>query len=582
MKKTKYPKDFSTKKEKKLIILGVNGWGEKGHDASACLLINNQIKSFVEEERFIRKRYAYDTFPINAIKYCLRENNLFPEDIDYIAYGWDMPKMYKINGLKFPYSNKELISILFPKKLYSTTPFKKNPELIFIGHHLAHASSAYRTSGFKNASILVLDGQGEDSCGMLGVAKNGDIKIIKTFPISYSLGYFMEAACVFLGLRTSDAGKLMGLAAHGKPIYNFPEFNLTSDGYKVLGIKKQISKGRDQQEVVIDFWMSVFRSRFSQNPVVKEARFDRLKGLVVEELAISEFGKNFAASVQKSLENTILHLVSILVKQTGEKKMVYAGGVALNCTTNGRMLTENYLDNLYIQPAANDAGVSLGAALEVAYLKGKINFGLMDTCYFGPQYSNREIEQVLKKLKINYKKEKNIYKKAAVEISKGKIIGWFQGKMEVGPRALGARSILANPMLKEIHEIVNEIKSREQWRPLAPSVIEDKIDVYFEQAHKSPFMLLTYLVKGKYLKKIPAVVHVDGTTRFQSVSKKQNPGYFNLINEFEKITGFPIVLNTSFNIGGEPIVMTPEQALRTFYTSSIDCLAIGDFWISKK
>lgn len=569
-------------RDKQLVILGVNGWSDKGHDASACLLINNEIKSFVEEERFIRKRYAYDTFPINAIKYCLEENNVVLEDIDYIAYGWDMPKMYKINGLKFPYSNKELIAKLFPKKLYSNAPFKKIPELIFVGHHLAHASSAYRVSGFKTASVLVLDGQGEDSCGMFGVAKNGEIKILNTFPIQYSLGYFMEAACAFIGLKTSDAGKLMGLAAHGKPIYDFSEFELTPDGYKVLGVKKKIKKSRDQQEDIIDFWMNVFRIRFPQNPVVKKTRFDKLKGLVVEELEISEFGKNFAASVQKTLENTILHLVSILVERIGERKMVYAGGVALNCTINGRMLLDGYVEDLFVQPAANDAGVSLGAALQVAYIKGKLTFEEMDTCYFGPDYSNKEIEQVLKKIKVNYKKEKNIYKKAAIEISKGKVVGWFQGKMEVGPRALGARSILANPMLKEMHETVNEIKSREQWRPLAPSVAEDKIDVYFQQAHKSPFMLLTHFVKGEYRKKIPAVVHVDGTTRFQSVSKKQNPDYFNLIKEFGKITGFPIVLNTSFNIGGEPIVMTPEQALRTFYTSSIDCLAIGDFWISKK
>lgn len=562
-------------------MLGVNGWNNKGHDASACLLINSKIASFVEEERFIRKRYAYDVFPVNAIKYCLEENKISLQDINCIAFGWNMPKMYKLNGLKFPYPKKELISLLFPKKMYPYSSFKKLPELIYIDHHLAHASSAYRVSGFKNASILVLDGQGEDASGMFGIGKNGKIKILKKFPIQYSLGYFMEAACVFLGFKTSDAGKLMGLAAYGKPIYKFKEFAPTPDGYKVKSINKP-NKGRDQQEEIVAFWLNIFKNRFSQTPVEKKVRLDKFKKLTVEDLEFSEFGKNFASSVEKTLEDVVLHLVSVLVKKTGERKMAYAGGVALNCITNGKMLSEGYLDEIYIQPAANDAGVSLGAALEFAYKKEEINFKMMDKCYFGPNFSDEEIEQILKKLKVIYKKEINISKKTAIAISDGKIVGWFQGKMEVGPRALGARSILANPMLEKTHKIVNIIKSREQWRPLAPSVTEEDIDIFFEKAHKSPFMLFTNFVKEEYRKKIPAIVHVDGTTRFQSVSRKNNLDYYNLIKEFGKITGFPIVLNTSFNIDGEPIVMTPEHALKTFYSSSIDFLALENFWISKK
>lgn len=575
-------KSRENEKNKNLIILGVNGWNDKGHDASACLLINNKIASFVEEERFIRKRYAYNTFPVNAIRYCLEENKISFQDINCIAFGWNMPKIYKLNDLKFPYSKRELISTLFPRKLYPDSSFKKLPELIYVNHHLAHASSAYRVSGFKNASILVLDGQGEDACGMFGIGENGKIKILKKFPIQYSLGYFMEAACVFLGFRTSDAGKLMGLAAYGKPIYKFKEFISTSDGYRIIGLKNRLNKRRDQQEEVVAFWLNIFRSRFSQTPVVRKMRFDKFKRLSVEELEFSEFGKNFAASVEKTLKEIALHLVAVLVKKTGERKMAYAGGVALNCTANGGIISEGYLDEIYIQPAANDAGVSLGAALEVAYRKKKLNFKTMNKCYFGPYFSDKEIEQELKKIKVIYKKEKNISKKTAKAISDGKIVGWFQGKMEAGPRALGARSILANPMLKKTHKIVNIIKSREQWRPLAPSVAEEDIDIFFEKAHKSPFMLLTHFVKEEYRKKIPAVVHVDGTTRFQSVSKKYNLDYYNMIREFGNITGFPIVLNTSFNINGEPIVMTPEQALKTFYSSSIDCLALGNFWISKR
>jgi carbamoyltransferase len=566
---------------KNLVVLGVNGWESKGHDASACLLINDKIVSFVEEERFTRKRYAYDVFPINAIKYCLEVNKLSLEDINYLAYGWDMPRLYKLNDLKYHYSDKKLIEMLFPNKLYPQERYDNLPKLIYVKHHLAHAASAYYVSGFKDASILVLDGQGEDSSGMLGVGRRGEIIILKKIPIQYSLGYFMEAACVFLGLRTSDAGKLMGLAGHGKPIFNFSEFKLTKEGYEVGRAKKKLEKGRDQQEMVIKFWLKRFNEKFPQFKPVKMGRFNRLTGLSTEELIMSDFSKNFAASVQKELETVILHLASNLIKKTGEKKLVYAGGVALNCTTNGRIISEGYAEDLYIQPAANDAGVSLGAALHVAYAKGKFNFKPMQTCYYGPEFTDREIEQELKRLKVFYRKERNISRKTAKEISTGKVVAWFQGKMEVGPRALGSRSIVANPMLKEMHSIVNTIKSREQWRPLAPSVTEEDIDKFFEKAHKSPFMLFTHAVNNEYREKIPAVIHADGTTRFQSVSRKVNKNYYNLIDEFGKITGVPIILNTSLNIGGEPIVMTPKQALAAFYNSPIDCLAIGNFWIQK-
>jgi carbamoyltransferase len=324
-----------------------------------------------------------------------------------------------------------------------------------------------------------------------------------------------------------------------------------------------------------------FNEKFPQFKPVKMEGFNRLTGLSTEELIISDFSKNFAASVQKELETVILHLASTLIRRTGEKKLVYAGGIALNCTTNGRIISEGYAEDLYIQPAANDAGVSLGAALHVAYAKGKFNFKPMQTCYYGPEFTDREIEQELKRLKVFYRKEKNISRKTAKEISIGKVVAWFQGKMEVGPRALGSRSIVANPMLEGMNNVVNIIKSREQWRPLAPSVMEEDIDKFFEKAHKNPFMLFTHFVNSKYKKIVPAIVHVDGTTRFQSVSRKVNKNYYNLIDEFGKITGVPIILNTSLNIGGEPIVMTPKQALAAFYNSPIDCLAIGNFWIQK-
>ncbi|RMD77551.1 hypothetical protein D6810_00660, partial [Candidatus Dojkabacteria bacterium] len=506
---------MQSKKSKKSVILGINGWMERGHDASACLLINEEIAAFAEEERFTRKRYSYNSLPINAIAYCLEEGKVSVDEIDKVVYGWNMPKTYKVRGGKFPFSGKQLLEQLFPPNLYEYTNL---PPLEFIDHHLAHASSSYRLSGFDEASILVLDGQGEDCSGTLAYSKDGEIKIIAKIPISFSLGYMMEAACKHIGLRTSDAGKLMGLAGHGKKADIFDNIVLNETGYLIKDFasdKSLIKDTIDEQEQVISQWEKYFSEKYPLR-IVKKSKFNSLKGSLVTEIDYNQNCKDFAYSVQKTLEEVVVHLVKYLVSKTDCRDLVIAGGIGLNCTTNGRLISEGVIDNLFVQPAANDAGVSIGAALEIAYRDFGYKFNRLENIYLGPRYTDQQILKTLNSFKISYKKVKDIYKIAAKALSEGKIVGWFQGRMEGGPRALGNRSILANPKIKDMHDIVNKIKSRENWRPLAPSILEECVNDYFEGASPSPFMLQSHRVRKEKVKEIPAVVHKDLTARYQS------------------------------------------------------------------
>lgn len=569
------------KKNNKTVILGLNGWSERGHDASACLVIDGRIIAFTEEERFTRKRYSYDSLSVMSIAYCLQEAKIGVEDIDYVVYGWNLPKTYKLRRGNFPFTDKQILEQLFPSNLYK---YSKLPKLEFMDHHLAHAASSYRASGLKEASILILDGQGEDASGTLAYGKDGKIEILSKIPISFSLGYMMEAACKYLGLRTSDAGKLMGLAGHGKNGKMLGNVVLSEFGYSIKDFpedKTIMEDSLDEQEKVIQLWKNYFSSKHPLD-VEKRSFFDPLKGNVSNKLIFGQGHKDFALSVQKTLEEVVLHLTKILVRRTGCRNLVIAGGIGLNCTTNGRLISEKIVDDLYVIPAANDAGVCMGAALEKTHQVGGFQFRRLEHIYLGPRYSNLQIKKTLDELKIPYRKSNAIHKLAAKSLAQGKIVGWFQGRMEGGPRALGNRSILASPKIKNMHDTVNKIKSRENWRPLAPSILEEFRNDYFEKGIYSPFMLQNHKVVKEKAKQIPAVVHADLTSRYQSVKREVNKKYYLLIKEFYKLTGVPLILNTSFNIGGDPIVCTPEQAIKTFYSSAIDCLAIGDYWVTKE
>lgn len=546
--------------------MGVNGWKERGHDASACLIKDNKIVAFAEEERFSRKKHSYDSLPLMSIAYCLQEGKVSVDEIDKVAYGWDIPRLYALRKRIFIYSKKQILTQLFSPHRYA---YKRLPALEFINHHLSHAASSYRVSGFEKSSILVLDGQGEDSSGTLACAENCKIKTIAQIPISFSLGYLMEAACKHIGMKTSDAGKLMGLAGYGKEYQIFDNIALNKSGYFVKGFlkdKKLISNSLDEQEKVIAQWEKYFSLKYP---------------LTILNTKFNQQHKDFALSVQKTLEEVVLHLAKLLVRKTGYRKLSIAGGVGLNCAANGRLLSEGIVDELFIQPVANDAGVSIGAALEIAHRDFGLDFPRLENVYLGPKYTPKQIPKTLCNLKIRCKKVRNIYERAAKDLARGKVVGWFRGRMEGGPRALGNRSILANPRIAHMREKVNKIKSRDNWRPLSPSILEECVKDFFEKDISSPFMLHSLKIRKERAGEIPAVVHKDLTARYQSVSKRSNEAFYALLKEFYKLTGVPVLLNTSLNINGEPIICTPEQAIKAFYASAMDYLAVGDYWITK-
>ncbi len=563
-----------------MTILGINGWYERSHDASACLVRGGKILAMAEEERFIRQKYAFDKIPINAIGYCLKKAKITPNEIDIVAFGWDYKLMYSLRQKKFNYDNNEILDIIFPRKIFR---YSKTPKLVIVPHHVAHAASTFFTSGLKEAAILIIDGQGEDSSTSIAHGKDKTIKILKSFPIQNSLGYFYESINKYIGFHSLGSGKTMGLAPYGKPIFDFENIKFDDFGYtiKLPHKLRYDSECLDEQDALRNLWHKKIKE-FIDLPNGVKYEFDKSKNKIVLNLKIAQTYKNLAASAQIILEKAVDHLASLSLSMTGCNDLCISGGVGLNCVANGKLLYSPLIKNLYIFPAANDAGVSAGAALYASALYDKnANFTKLEHVYLGPNYINQQIREILDDRKIKYKVLNNPYKKVARLLSKDKIIGWFQGRMEVGPRALGNRSILASPLKKSIREKINIIKGRELWRPLSPSILNEYEDEYFENAQYSPFMLKAFRVKKNKQSLIPAVVHIDGSTRPQTVSKKTNKKLWLLINEFSKITKIPVLLNTSFNKTGEPIICTPQNAIAMFYNSGLDYLVLDHFIIQK-
>lgn len=564
-----------------MIILGINGWYTRSHDPSAGLIKDGKILAMAEEERFIRKKYAFDKIPVNAIGYCLNEANISPNEIDIVAFGWDYRLMYSLRQIKFSYHNDAILDTIFPRNIFR---YKIKPKLVIVPHHLAHAASTFFTSGFNEATILVVDGQGENESTTIAYGKGNEISILKTFPIRDSLGYFYESINKYIGFHYLDSGKTMGLAPYGKTNVDFRNIKTDDKRYNV-NLKKELqydSLHLDEQEALVALWHEELK-KYVKFPNKVKYVFDKNKNKIKPKFDIPQVYKDLAASAQDALENTMIHLVKIAIKMTGVKDVCLSGGVSLNCVANSKILQNTPINNLFIFPSANDAGVSAGAALYAAALYDKkTKFSKIIHPYFGPEYTNREVEKILKSRKICYTKAKDIYKTGAKLLAENKIIGWFQGRMEIGPRALGNRSILANPTIKSNWKRVNIIKGRELWRPLAPAILDKHKEEYFENAAYSPFMLTTFQVKKDKRKVVPAIVHIDGSSRPQIVSKNANRKFWNLIFHFHKLTGVPVILNTSFNGLGEPIVCSPQDAICMFYNSALDYLIINDFIIQKK
>ncbi|MEA3365811.1 MAG: carbamoyltransferase C-terminal domain-containing protein, partial [Candidatus Hydrogenedentes bacterium] len=444
----------------------------------------------------------------------------------------------------------------------------RNTKLHFMEHHPAHAASAFLVSPFDRAALLSIDYIGEWAATWAGVGEGTVVRRLFSEHYPNSLGVFYTAITDYLGfLRANDEYKVMGLASYGEPEY-LDEF-------------RKIVQLRPEGRYRIDLsWFKCHYLPGSRQGYVSDAFLKRFGPPRRKGEAIEERQANIAASAQAVLEEVVLHIARHLHEQTASENLCLAGGVALNCAMNGRLLRESPFERFYVQPAAGDDGIAIGAAFQLYHgLTGAERSFAMDDARIGPEYSDDEIRTFLDLAKLPYETPPDLVARAAELIAGGNIVGWFQGRMEFGPRALGARSILADPTRPEMKDLINtHVKHREEFRPFAPSCLEEHADEYFEGCDRaSPFMLFVYPVKPEKREEVPAITHVDGTARVQTVSRETQPLYYDVIKAFSRLRGVPMVLNTSFNVMGEPIVNTPAEAIRCFYSTGMDALVIGKY-----
>lgn len=562
-----------------MVILGLNYYF---HDSTACIIINGKLIVAIEEERLNRDKHTKH-FPTLAIDRCLEIANLKFNEIDHIAvsiqptHNLSKKLLHGLRNLKsFMHLSRVELVRLFRKqsdfwKWHAGYWGSKNkgPQVHFIPHHFCHAPGSFFVSPYQEAALLGLDGAGEWATSWLGYGKGNSINCLGQSFFPHSLGSFYEAVTQFCGFRTNyDEGKTMGLAPMGNP------------GVFLDEVEKMVRIDHSGQ---IHINLSYFdyqnfgRSHLSMKALEKFGK-PRKKGEKFEQRHL-----DLAAAFQRVLEDRVLEICDILYEKTQAAYLVVSGGVALNSVMNGRIVRESKFKDIYVMPAAGDNGTSIGAAyyLYNGLLNQPRNFIHLDP-YVGTSYTNAQIEKILKGCKIKYEKQDNIIDKTADLLAKGKIIGWFQGPMEIGPRALGNRSILANPAFPEMKDKINaEVKFREPYRPFAPSVIVEASGDFFDLKVEAPFMLKVGNVLEGMRSIIPAVTHVDGSARLQTVRKESNPRYYDVIKKLGEITGVPVVLNTSFNIQGEPVVESPKDAIRCFYSTGLDALVIGDFILLK-
>ncbi|OJI07348.1 hypothetical protein BK004_01285 [bacterium CG10_46_32] len=546
-------------------IVGINqipGMLSWTHDSSSALVANGKIVAAAEEERFSRLRH-HRGYPHQSSAFCLTQGKINLKDVDYIGVPYNPYAFLKHPNLRLESIARNLFNMAACWHYARRMRKEAGARTIFVPHHVAHAASAFYGSGFEKANILTVDGSGETESFAFFVGDSNGIRRVWDIPLSgffsggkwRSIGLIYTSVTSLLNLGVNGEGKTMGLASYGKPEYDFSD---------ILNIQSHTNYRIDRRRLL--------------------ERYGHLQRKESESL--TQEHKNLAASLQHALERSIVNLAHEAFQYNGIKNFCLAGGVTLNCNTNSEILKQDFCDALFIQPAANDGGIALGAALEVAARKGEPATDALENAYLGPEFSNEAIEAVLSGAKVKYHKEDTIAQAAARLINEGKIVAWFQGRMEMGPRALGNRSILADPSVLGMDEKINTfVKHRESWRPFAPSVIEEAAPTYFEgvekASKKSPYMLHTFYVKEEYSSAFPAITHVDGSSRIQTVRRDQNERYYDLLKALEAINGHPMVLNTSFNDKGEPIVCTPQDALRCFFATGMDALAIGDFIVEK-
>jgi carbamoyltransferase len=575
-------------------ILGINAYHG---NASAAIVCDGQLIAAVEEERFNRVKYAAG-FPAAAIRYCLKEAGLTLADVDHVAvprnpYARLLTKLfYAARMPSFARERMKVLAKFTGIREALATAFDANPEKLKatfhrVEHHVAHLASSFYCSPFEQAALLSADGLGDFASSMWGAGYGPRMNVHASIAFPHSLGLYYSAVTQYLGfLKFGDEYKVMGLAAYGEPEFleEFREIVRSSGAGFSLNLK-YFTHHRTGPEMS---WAEA-----DKTPVLGKLYSDHLAELLgparSTEEQIEQRHKNLASSLQGRLEEVYLGMLRHLAETTRMKSVCLAGGVAFNCVANGKIPKETPFENVYVHPAAGDAGLAVGAAQYIWHqILGNPRSFAMEHAYWGPGYSIEETREAIDTAKLSGNghevaqlEEKPLLERTAKIIGEGKILGWFQGRAEWGPRALGNRSIVADPRRPEMKEVLNRrIKHREIFRPFAPSILAEASGEWFENSHPSPFMTMAYPVRAAKRDKIPAPTHVDGTGRLQTVTKTANPRYWELIKEVERQTGVPVVLNTSFN-DNEPIVCKPQEAIDCFLRTRMDALVLGDFLITK-
>ena len=600
----------------KRAVLGISAYY---HDSAAAVLVDGEIVAAAQEERFTRKRHD-PSFPVNAARYALAEAGLGYDDLGAIAF-YDKPllKFERLLETYHAFAPRGLASFssaipvwikekLFMKQLlaeqFAELGGKVDVPICFPEHHLSHAASAFYPSPFKDAAIVTVDGVGEWATTTIGHGRDQDITILRELSFPHSVGLLYSAFTYYTGFKVNSGEyKLMGLAPYGNPdAQETREF--------VSMIKKELVDIREDGSILLNMDYFDYATGLK---MVNEARWYRLLGVPARqsESEISQVYMNMAFAIQQVTEEIVLKLCTTAKELTGSSSLVLAGGVALNCVANGRVLKAGIFDDMWIQPAAGDAGGAVGAAYAVWHIRDRhsrrVTAGRdsMQGSFLGPEFSTRDIDRTINRYEAvarHYTDFCELTRDVASKLSKGKVVGWYQGRMEFGPRALGGRSILGDARNPEMQKKMNlKIKFREGFRPFAPTVLEEDVNEHFELDRPSPYMLLVVPVREDkrvstppdynelsisdrlyFLRSdLPAITHVDYSARVQTVSKSVNPRYWELINEFKRITGYGVLVNSSFNVRGEPIVCTPEDAYRCFMRTEMDYLVMGDFVLDK-
>ncbi|MCO5229653.1 MAG: hypothetical protein M9958_00715 [Chitinophagales bacterium] len=539
-----------------MYILGINGGVRLGYrDASAVLLKDGEIVAAVEEERLNRIKSSPHQLPEKAIRQVVEIAGIQIEEVAIVAtHGSSWGEQYESVLKNFFHTNFDFI-----------------PNIMRFHHHDCHAAGAYFSSGYDEALIFTFDNSGDGIGTQIAIGKDNSIEVIERIERPNSLGMFYGMATQFCGfVRDSDEFKLMGLAPYGQATIDLSDvLRIDETGFQLnLDYLQKIEPGQPQPSVQQAIFSDKFIEKYGKGRIPNQK--------------ISQFYKDFAASAQQQLELAIVTLIRKYISKTGIKKICISGGVGLNCAANKIILEVPELDALFVQPASGDAGISQGAVY-LASLTQEIKPLKIDNVYWGKSYTDEDIFLAINQLGLKAKKIEKPAKLAAQLIAEGQVIGWFQGRMEFGPRALGNRSILANPLLENIQSQVNQIiKFREGFRPFCPSLLEEDFDLYFEGKQKiAPYMTINYSAKPEVKRLLPGVIHINNTARIQTVNSSQNPLYYELLQELKRLTGHGIALNTSFNVNHQPIVENPVQAISTFFGSGLNSLIIGNYWITK-